>query len=192
MANKATVAGHEFEVRTQLVDIELATPGMQAVLYQADREGRFLEQADLLPLACLQQDLALAEALNVLREQADDIVNAARTDLLAHFPDITEPSGGLYPEARAIACWRDLWHFLRCITYGIVIGHSPYTNAHGLARLRQLYYRLEVPLDAMVAALVALKRHSLVRLSSQQAIQQAPFFDHLIEQLQEFQVATER
>ncbi|MBD0266817.1 MAG: phycobilisome protein [Cyanobacteria bacterium Co-bin8] len=191
MANKGTVADHEFEVRTQLVNIELAAPDVQAVLYQADREGRFLERADLRLLSPLQQNLALAETLTVLQEEANDIVNAARRDLLTHFPDLTEPGGGLYPEVRAIACWRDLWHFLRCITYGMIIGKIRYTNANSLARLRQLYYRLNVPLDAMVAALAALKHHSLARLSPQQATQQAPFFDHMIEQLQEFQTTPE-
>ena len=189
MADQRTVANHEFEVRTQLVDIELAALDVQAVLYQADREGRFLEPDDLRPLAPFRRDPALVKTLEILRDQAEDIVNAARSDLLTQFPGLTKPGGGLYPEGRAIACWRDLWHFLRCITYGIAIGHSRYTNAHSLGRLRQLYAKLEVPLEPMVFALVHLKRHSLARLSPQQAAQQAPFFDHLIDQLRAFAAA---
>lgn len=187
MANKGTVADYEYEVRTRIVDIESAPSGLQAVLYAADRAGRFFDETDLLHLRQFGFDAELIQTLSTLGSQAESIVDTARLDLLSRLPAITEPGGGLYPPTRAAACWRDLWHFLRCITYGMAIGRSQYTNAQGLARLRQLYQKLDVPLDAMLVALEALKQRSLSHLSPQQAAQQAPFFSHLIEQLRTFQ-----
>lgn len=187
MVDKGTVADYEYDVRTRIVDIESAPSGIQAILYSADRAGRFLDATDLLHLQQLRFDAELIPVLKTLGEHAEAIVDAARLDLLSRFPSITEPGGGLYPPTRASACWRDLWHFLRCITYGIVIGRSQYTSPQGFARLRQLYQKLDVPLDAMVVALESLKRHSLLQLTPKQAAEQAPCFTHLIDQLRAFQ-----
>lgn len=178
----------EFEVRTQLVNIDaVASQALQTLLFQADREGRYLDDLELLRLRQLRNDPELIESLKTLRDEAEDIVNTARQVLLTTFPNITEPGGGLYPPSRASACWRDLWHFLRCMTYGIALGHLTYTNSHGLDRLRQLYQKLKVPLDAMVVGLEAVRDQSLVRLTPQQAAQQRPYFNHLIDQMRSFQ-----
>lgn len=68
-----------------------------------------------------------------LRDQAADIVDEARAEVFQSFPGILEPGGGLYPLPRAEACWRDFWHFLRCITYGIAGQHLHYTHPAVLA-----------------------------------------------------------
>lgn len=178
----------EFEVRTQLVNIDVvASQALQTLLFQADREGRYLNDWELIQLGQLRDDPDLIESLRTLRDQSEDIVNTARQVLLTVFPSLTEPGGGLYPPDRAIACWRDLWHFLRCMTYGIALGEVSYTNSHGLDRLRQLYQKLKVPLDAMVVGLEAVRDESLARLSDQQAVQQRPYFNHLIDQMRSFQ-----
>lgn len=187
MANPGMLADQSFEVRTQLVDIAIAAADLQPALYKADREARFLNDFELSTWPQWETDRDWIRSLQRLRNESEAIVNDARADLLACFPGLTEPGGGLYPASRAAACWRDLWHFLRCVTYGIALGQPVYTHAQGLIRLRQLYQKLGVPLDAMVAALEALKRQSLARLSPAQAAQQTPFFDHLIEQLRTFQ-----
>jgi Phycobilisome protein len=108
---------------------------------------------------------------------------------LATYPNITAPGGSLYPPQRAGSCWRDLWHFLRCITYGIAAGKTEYTSVQGLHNMQLLYRELAVPLDAMVLALEAIKTSSLKRIHQVQPETVAPYFDHLIDQLKQFRAA---
>jgi Phycobilisome protein len=186
MTGTAAAADRSYDVRAHLVDIERAAAARQTLLFKADRSSEFLDDAALAELQLLGLSEDLQQSLKILRDRASEIVDAARVELLRQFPNITQPGGGLYPADRAIACWRDLWHFLRCITYGCVIGQSNYTSPSGLLRLRHLYQRLAVPIDAMVTALIALKAEALAELSAAQADAQAPYFEHLIEQMSAF------
>ncbi|MEM9816615.1 MAG: phycobilisome protein, partial [Cyanobacteria bacterium P01_D01_bin.6] len=86
---------------------------------------------------------------------------------------------------RADACWRDFWHFLRCITYGIAGRRTDYTSPDGLHHMQVLYQELQVPLDAMVVGLEGIKQASLKRLGTT-SVELAPYFDHLIIQLKQF------
>ena len=153
----------------------------------ADDEGRYLTDEDLQQI----QQLAPATATlmpvgQLLRDRVSDIVDEARSQVLEAFPTITQPGGGLYPAERASACWRDFWHFLRCITYGIVGQHTDYTSTEGLQYMQLLYEELQVPLDAMVVGLEGVKAASLKRVSADQQDQLAPYFDHLIQRLNQF------
>ncbi|MBE9060214.1 phycobilisome protein [cf. Phormidesmis sp. LEGE 11477] len=166
-----------------------------AILQTADDENRYLTDEELSEIKSLtnQSDLALTavglsatEAASALRSQAADIVDEARAVVLATFPDILEPGGGLFPPQRAEACWRDFWQFLRCITYGIAGQQHHYTSTTGLAAMEQLYEELQVPLPAMVAGLIGVKRASLRRFPIESYAALSPYFDHLIARLSTF------
>lgn len=158
-----------------------------ALFQKADDEGRYLDDADLQTLQTQGPNLASAlEIAKTLRDHASDIVDDARAQVLTQFPGITEPGGGLYPAIRAEACWRDFWHFLRCITYGIAAQRNDFTSAIGLQYMEELYQELQVPLDAMVFGLKALKTSSLKRLSDQIESPVETYFDHLIQALAAF------
>ncbi|MGB3298825.1 MAG: phycobilisome protein [Phormidesmis sp.] len=166
-----------------------------AQLQTADDEKQYPSDADLavISAAIAQPDPAMATAgvdaiaaVQQLREQAADIVDEARAGVLQAFPGILEPGGGLYPPLRADACWRDFWHFLRCITYGIAGQQAAYTSPEGLAAMEQLYEELQVPLPAMVEGLKGIKKASLKRFSASAQPALAPYFDHLIAQLSAF------
>jgi hypothetical protein len=158
-----------------------------AKLQAADDECRYLTDADYRDLAIAipgaQDYLDCSQAL---RDRAKAIVDEARAGVLDQYPEITQPGGGLYPAERADACWRDFWHFLRCITYGIAGQRTDYTNAEGLGYMELLYQELKVPLPAMVSGLEGIKTVSLNPMGSAQQAQLAPYFDHLIEQLRQF------
>jgi Phycobilisome protein len=160
-------------------------------LFQAaDYEGRYLSDQDLQQI----QNLAPATAnrmliVKALRDQVIEIVNEARAQVLATFPEITAPGGGLYPADRAEACWRDFWHFLRCITYGIAGQSTQYTSSEGLHYMQQLYQELNVPLDAMIVGLEGIKVASLKRINPDEQASLTPYFDHLIDRLKQFQPA---
>lgn len=169
-------------------DWQATHPPESIALFQAaETERRYLSDADLAAL----QTQAPAQAgylpiVRQLRDQVGDIVDEARSQVLATFPDITQPGGGLYPAERAQACWRDFWHFLRCITYGIAGQHPHYTSQPGLQAMQQLYQELRVPLDAMVVGLAGIKTASLNRLDPADRPALTPYFDHLIAQMSQF------
>jgi hypothetical protein len=153
----------------------------------ADDEGRYLTNTDLQQIQQLAPaTAALMPVGQLLRDRVSDIVDEARSQVLEAFPTITQPGGGLYPAERASACWRDFWHFLRCITYGIVGQHTDYTSPEGLHYMQLLYQELQVPLDAMVVGLEGVKTASLKRVAPEQQDELAPYFDHLIQQLKQF------
>ena len=152
----------------------------------ADDQSRYLTDEDLEQISTLgtSHDTSV-KTVRLLRDQVSDIIDEARASVLKTFPDITEPGGGLYPAERAKACWRDFWHFLRCITYGIAGQRPDYTSPDGLYHMQLLYQELRVPLDAMVVGLEGIKQASLQRLEDDTSALE-PYFDHLITQLKQF------
>lgn len=155
-----------------------------AIFQAADDQGRYLTQADLQQLRALVPQLAtFYPSVEQLHQQATEIVDQARAELLAQSPALIQPGGGLYPAERSAACWRDFWHFLRCISYGIAAQQTHYTSPAGLEAMRLLYQELSVPLDAMTIGLAGLKTASLQRLQQPEL---APYFDHLMQQMSQF------
>lgn len=157
-----------------------------AIFQQADDQGRYLTDEDLEEIKTLSPDTSSSvEKAKLLREKAGQIVQQAREQVLATYPHITEPDGDLYPPERAEACWRDFWHFLRCITYGIAGNRQEFTSKAGLENMGLLYQELQVPIPAMICGLEGLKISSLqlFDLSEQELI--TPYFDHLINQLKQ-------
>jgi Phycobilisome protein len=160
------------------------SPAEIQLFQAADDGGRYLTDEDL-------QQMHSSEATSVnsakfLRDNATDIVSEAREQVLAKYPNIAQPGGDLYPSARAEACWRDFWHFLRCITYGIAGNCTEFTSDEGLRYMNLLYQELGVPLPAMVLGLEGIKAASLKRCESGDRAKLAPYFDHLIEKLSKF------
>ena len=95
-----------------------------------------------------------------------------------------QPGGALHPEDRAEACWRDCWNFLRVITYAVACNQSCFTNPSGMAALRELYRRMNVPIEGMNIALIQLKEKALEgvsRSNDRQLIDDC--FQHLRDQL---------
>ncbi len=159
-----------------------------AIFQAADDASRYLSDEDLMQIQNLSPDnSALIPVAQFLRDRAAEIVDEARETVLATYPEIVQPGGGLYPPERAQACWRDFWHFLCCITYGIAGSHTRYTSSTGLHYMNLLYQELQVPLDAMILGLKSIKAASLKRCEPNQQEALAPYFDHLITQLAAFQ-----
>lgn len=153
----------------------------------ADDQGRYLTDRDLNLLKnTLVVPIFSIEAASLLRDYATEIVDEAREKVLVIYPNIAAEGGDLYPPARAEACWRDFWHFLRCITYGIAGNSTEFTSQEGLYYMQLLYQELLVPLSAMVLGLETIKTASLKRFSSEQQVELAPYFDHLVTKLKEF------
>jgi allophycocyanin-B len=158
-----------------------------AIFQKADDEGRYLSDEDIGQIKILApQTTRSLEIAQLLREQATEIISQARQQVLEKFPGISEPGGDLYPPLRGEACWRDFWHFLRCITYGIAGQQTHYTSREGLTNMQLLYQELRVPLKAMIVGLENLKRFSLQKFETKEQEELAPYFDHLITQMKSF------
>ena len=158
-----------------------------AIFQQADDAGKYLTDEEIAKIQSIVPKLSNGlEQGKLLRDKVVEIVSNARSVVLDANPGITEPGGGLYPPMRAEACWRDFWHFLRCISYGISGQNVNYTSDRGLKYMEQLYQELEVPLDAMVLGLEQLKVFSLREFEPEQQDDLEPYFDRLIESMQRF------
>jgi hypothetical protein len=157
-------------------------------IFQAAEQARvYLTDADYAQIAALSpQTSSLIPVSQLLRDRVVEIVDEARAEVFEQFPHITAPGGGLYPPERAEACWRDFWHYLRPISYGIAGGQAEYTSATGLDSMKLLYQELQVPLDAMCVGLEGIKTASLKRIDDRQHAIVSPYFDHLISQLKSF------
>jgi hypothetical protein len=165
-----------------------AHPAESIALFQAAEDARvYLTDDDYAKIVALSpQTASLIPIAQLLRDRVVEIVDEARTEVFTQFPQIAEPGGGLYPPERAEACWRDFWHYLRPITYGLSGGYPEYTSAEGLQNMQALYQELQVPLDAMTVGLEGMKTASLHRIDPSQHSIVSPYFDHLINQLKSF------
>ncbi len=168
-------------------------PAESIVIFQSAEDARvYLTDEDYAKIAALSpQTSSLIPIGQLLRDRVVEIVDEARTEVFAQFPHIAEPGGGLYPPERAEACWRDFWHYLRPISYGISGGYAEYTSPAGLENMRILYEELQVPLDAMTVGLEGMKKASLNRIDPSQHSIVSPYFDHLINQLKAFTTSHE-
>ena len=179
----------ELIVKSRIVSLDWQDypKSVVAVLQQADDESRYLTDEEIKKI---QAELPnLATGLNsgrVLRDNVDEIITNARAVVLDANPGITEPGGGLYPPMRAEACWRDFWHFLRCISYGVSGQREDYLSDRGLGYMEQLYQELQVPLNAMVLGLEQLKVFSLRHFDAELQESLAPYFDRLTESMRQF------
>ncbi len=162
-----------------------------AIFQEADNRGQYLTDEDLERIQNMVPDTSLMLAqVRLLREQAPNLVANAREKVLADFPNIAEPGNDLYPPARAEACWRDFWHFLRSVTYGIAGNNPEFLSQEGLKNMELLYQELRVPVPAMVCGLEHLKIVSLQQqFSSEEQDLLGLNFDYLIGALKQFSPA---
>ena len=154
----------------------------RSILERADQAQRQLS-SDELTTICQVSGIDVSLADNLI-QRSDQLVNQARAHLIETQPHLVQPGGALHPEDRAEACWRDCWNFLRVITYAVACNQSCFTNPSGMAALRELYIRMNVPIEGMNIALIQLKKLALegvLRSNDRQLISDC--FQHLSDQL---------
>ena len=135
----------------------------RSILERADQAQRQLT-SDELSTICQVSGIDGSLADNLI-QRSDHLVNQARAQLLATQPHLVQPGGALHPQDRAEACWRDCWNFLRVIIYAVACNQSCFTNPSGMAALRELYRRMNVPIEGMNIALGQLKEKALEGVS---------------------------
>lgn len=134
-----------------LIHDQSLPPSIRAIIQTADTEARQLGD-DELGIIC-SFSAVNAENLQRLQSKTPQIVTSAKSRLLREDPDLVLPGGALYPEARAEACWRDCWHFLRVTIYAVAAGRPVFTHPPGVQGLSDLYRELGVPINSMALAI---------------------------------------
>jgi hypothetical protein len=134
-------------------------PSIRAIIRQADADARPLSDEEL-GIICVISTVN-AENLQRLQSKSSLIVASAKSRLLREDPGLVLPGGALYPEARAEACWRDCWHFLRVTIYAVATGRPAFTHPPGVKGLGNLYRELEVPISSMALAIGYLKNEAV-------------------------------
>ncbi|NDC14633.1 MAG: phycobilisome polypeptide [Synechococcaceae bacterium WB9_2_170] len=104
------------------------------------------------------------EAIVMLIEESPVMIASASALLLHKQPELIEPGGELWPEHRAVACWRDCEQFLRVVTYGVACNCAAITDKAGIKALAELYAILRVPVKALLCVLAELRIRSVDRL----------------------------
>lgn len=154
------------------------------VFSDANQQRRHLSAAELRSFRELDRNEA--DMVGALQPSARQLVDHARRQLLLQDPGLVESGGALYPPYRAEACWRDLWHFQRCVFYGAACGIEDFTSPRGVKAMRLLYRELRVPLQAMVEGLLLLRNETLAACGWQSQPMLQGSFNHLIGILSSF------
>jgi len=134
-------------------------PTIRAIIQQADGEARPLTDDELGAICSISK--VNAENLQRLQSKTPQIVTSAKSQLLREDPGLVLAGGALYPGARAEACWRDCWHFLRVTIYAVAAGRPMFTHPPGVRGLRDLYQELGVPVSSMALAVGFLKTEAI-------------------------------
>ncbi|HAG83371.1 MAG TPA: allophycocyanin, partial [Cyanobacteria bacterium UBA12227] len=91
--------------------------------------------------------------------------------------------GNAYGQRERSLCLRDYGWYLRLITYGILAGDKEPIEKIGLIGVKEMYNSLGVPVAGMVESIRCLKEASLQLLSSEDALETAPYFDYIIQSM---------
>ena len=140
---------------------------VRTLIGTADQAQRHLTDQELLQI-CAVTDTDHQVAIQ-LQHRADALVDQARSRLLREQPELVNPGGALHPAERATACWRDCWQFLRVIIYAYACDRPDFTDPEGMAALRQLYQRMNVPMLGLNIALKQLEALSVTELTDANA-----------------------
>ena len=103
-------------------------------------------------------------AVEVMRQQANDIVAQAIAAMVAENPELIQRGGNCYPSRRMATCIRDGEFILRYVSYALLAGDSAILKDRCLEGLKQTYQTLGVPLSSAVRALVEMKTATLTQL----------------------------
>ena len=124
---------------------------VRTAIKNADEEKRHLTQEEIRAI-CKISGTSTSE-ISIIQAKSNDLVTASRKGLMEEQPDLVKPGGALYPSERAEACWSDCWQFLRVINYAYACNKIKFTNPKGMAALRELYKKMDVPLSGLSTAL---------------------------------------
>jgi allophycocyanin-B len=154
------------------------------VILKADDDLRYPSSGELKNIqSFLQTGEQRIRIVTALAEGEKKIVEQASKQLWQKHPDYIAPGGNAYGQKQRAQCLRDYGWYLRLVTYGVLAGDIDPIERIGLIGVRDMYNSLGVPVNGMADSISALKEAALGRLSDEDAIATAPYFDYIIQSM---------
>lgn len=152
------------------------------VILNADEELRYPSSGELKSIAeFLKTGDQRMRIATTLADNEKKIVQEASKELWKRRPDFIAPGGNAYGDKQRALCLRDYGWYLRLITYGVLSGDKEPIEKIGLIGVKEMYNSLGVPVAGMVESIRCLKKASLGLLSTEDAMEAAPYFDYIIQ-----------
>ncbi|MBF2001996.1 MAG: allophycocyanin [Synechococcales cyanobacterium C42_A2020_086] len=152
------------------------------VILNADEELRYPSSGELKSIAeFLKTGDQRMRIATTLADNEKKIVQQASKELWKKRPDFIAPGGNAYGDKQRALCLRDYGWYLRLITYGVLSGDKEPIEKIGLIGVKEMYNSLGVPVAGMVESIRCLKKASLSLLSTEDAMEAAPYFDYIIQ-----------
>lgn len=156
------------------------------VILKADDELRYPSSGELKGITnFFETGLQRIRIAETLSESEKKIVDEASRQLWRKRPDFISPGGNAFGQRQRAQCLRDYGWYLRLITYGVIAGNQEPIETIGLIGAREMYNSLGVPMPGMVEAMRCLKEASLALLSAEDSATAAPYFDFLIQGMED-------
>ena len=124
------------------------------VIAAADAAGRFPSTSDLESVqGSLQRAAARLEAAEKLAGNLDNVAKEAYDACIAKYPYLNNAGEANSSQTFKDKCLRDVKHYLRLISYSLVVGGTGPLDEWGIAGQREVYRALNLPTAPYVAAL---------------------------------------
>lgn len=170
----------QLQLKNPLFDSAKPSSDLSPLLSSLNSSSSYLSLSHLNP-----PHTSLHLAADAIRIHTPSAIQKARAVIIAEFPGIDQPGGGLYPEFRAKACWRDLNEFARVVAYGAACG-TGVLSTRGVEIMKQMYDELQVPLEAMKRGVQVMADEIFKRCEQEEAVHVGAAFAELLEVLETF------
>jgi phycoerythrin alpha chain len=124
------------------------------VIAAADAAGRFPSSSDLESVqGSLQRAAARLEAAEKLANNLDNVAKEAYDACISKYPYLNNSGEANSTDTFKAKCLRDVKHYMRLISYSLVVGGTGPLDEWGIAGQREVYRALNLPTAPYVAAL---------------------------------------
>lgn len=124
------------------------------VVTAADAAGRFPSSSDLESVqGSIQRSAARLEAAEKLAGNLDAVAQEAYDACIKKYPYLNDAGQANSTETFKAKCLRDIKHYLRLVSYSLVVGGTGPLDEWGIAGQREVYRALNLPTAPYVEAL---------------------------------------
>ncbi|NEO32850.1 MAG: bleomycin hydrolase [Symploca sp. SIO3C6] len=156
------------------------------VVTAADAAGRFPSVSDLESVqGSLQRAAARMEAAEKLGGNLDAVAKEAYDACIQKYPYLNNSGEANSTDTFKEKCQRDIKHYMRLISYCLVVGGTGPLDEWGIAGQREVYKALNLPTAPYIAALTYARNRGCAPrdLSAQALLEYNALLDYVINSL---------